>query len=239
MKKLLMFWFATVFATTNALHAADFEGVVTLKTSGPRGTPSDMTFSLTKGRSRIDMKTAEAGTPAMLFDQAKEEITILMPEQKMYLVRPMPKPGETPAGPREDATLEKTNETEKILGYECTKYISTSREGTTEAWVTDQLGTFMGLAGGNPMGGPGGRRGRGGIPEGWANALRGKDAFPLRVVTRDASGKESFRMEATSVEKKSLPASTFTPPADFQKFDMDGMMRGMGMPPGMRPPGGG
>ena len=234
MKKRILFLLAGLLAAVAfpvAIRAADFEGTVKMKMTGPRGAPHDMTFSLTKGKSRIDMQTREGGNPAILFDQAKQEMTILMPEQRMYMVRPLPKPGELPAGaPNEEATLEKTDETEKILGYDCVKYISKSRDGTTELWLTDQLGTFMGLGGGNPMAPGGGRGRRGPMPEGWANALRGKDVFPLRVITRDGSGKESFRMEATAVNKGSLPDSTFTPPADFQKFDMEGMMRGMGMP---------
>jgi hypothetical protein len=233
MKPLSALFFALALTAPLAIRAADFEGTVTMKLTGPRGTPSEMTFSLAKNRSRIDMQTGSSGNPAILFDQAKQEMTIVMPEQKMYMVRPLPKPDELPAGARADgATIEKTGETEKILGYDCVKYISSSPDGVTEIWVTDQLGTFMGLGGGNPMGG------RSMIPDAWASSLRGKDAFPLRVVTKSAKGKDSFRMEATSVNKTTLPASTFTPPVDYQKFDMDGMMRGMGMP-GMRLPGSG
>lgn len=54
--------------------------------------------------------------------------------------------------------------------------------------------------------------------------------FPLRVVSTDKGSKETFRMEATEVKKESLPDSLFAPPADYQKFDMGGMMRGMGLP---------
>lgn len=229
--------FAAALLLPAAVSAATFEGTVKMKMTGQRGSPTEMTFSLADGRSRIDMQTPDGASPAMLFDAQKQEMTILMPEQRMYMVRPLPKPGETPPGApsEETASIEKTGETEEILGYDTEKYISRSREGITEIWVTDELGTFMGLgAGGPPMGGRG-RRGSS-MPEGWANALRGKEAFPLRVVTKDAKGKELFRMEATAVDQRSLPDSTFIPPADYQKFDMGGMMRGMGLP-GMRPPG--
>ena len=225
MKSLVSLLFAALLAPL-AVHAADFEGTVAMKLSGPRGTPGEMTFSLAKGKSRIDMQTREAGSPAMIFDHAKQEMTILMPEQRMYMVQPMPKPSDLPAAARgENATVEKTGETERILGYDCVKYVSNSPEGVTEIWVTDQLGTFMGLGGGNPMGG-----GRNRMPDAWASALRGQEAFPLRVITKAKNGKESFRMDATAVNKGAIPASAFTPPADFQKFDMQGMMRGMGMP---------
>ncbi|MGH7997034.1 MAG: DUF4412 domain-containing protein, partial [Opitutaceae bacterium] len=92
-------------------------------------------------------------------------------------------------------------------------------------WATEQLGSFMGFAPGNPMGGPS-------RPSaGWEKALRGKNLFPLRVVLR-RGGKEVFRMEAVSVRKESLPAGTFEPPAGYRDI-------GSMMPGGMMPAGGG
>ncbi len=240
MKKLLTLMCGATLVATSAAWAADFEGTVTMKMTGPRDTPNAVTFSLAKGFTRIDMKSPDGTDAAMIQDHAKQEMLMLMPQQKMYIVRPMPKPGEMVAmtGTTEPSTVEKTSETEKILGYDCVKYISKAADGITHIWVTDQLGTFMGI-GGNPMGGSGGRRGGGAqAPQAWEAALRGKDAFPLRVVTKAPDGKEAFRMEATAVNKKAVPASSFAPPGDYQKFDMDGMMRGMGMPAGIRPPGG-
>ena len=54
----------------------------------------------------------------------------------------------------------------------------------------------------------------------WEEALKGHGGFPLRVVSRDAKSNESFRMEATKIEPGSLPASLFTPPAGYEKFQM-------------------
>jgi hypothetical protein len=92
----------------------------------------------------------------------------------------------------------------------------------------------------------GGRRGPGGgssAPQGWESALAGKGVFPLRVVT-NAGGKETFRMEATNIEKASQPQELFSAPSDFK--NLSDMMRGMGMPGGipgmpggMKIPGGG
>ncbi len=248
MKKLLPLLLAATFLTPVALSAGTFEGKVTMKISGPSETPPLMTFSLKEGFSRIDVEGGEGRSAAIIMDRANEQMTILMLAQKMYMVRPLPKPvatAATPDAPADSATVEKTGTTEKILGYDCVKYISKTKDATTEMWVTDQLGTFMGLGGSNPMaGGMGGRRGSrgGGGSQAWEQALAGQNAFPLRVVTTGA-GKETFRMEATAIDKTPLPASHFAPPADFQ--DMGAMMKGMGMPggmgmpPGMRAPGGG
>lgn len=81
-------------------------------------------------------------------------------------------------------------------------------------------------------GGPGGG---GAVPQAWERALAGKDLFPLRVVARDKGGKEDFRLEATAIEKQTLAAALFAPPAGYQKLDMGGMMQGMPGLPGRRP----
>jgi hypothetical protein len=93
-------------------------------------------------------------------------------------------------------------------------------------WLAEGLGTFMSFNQSNPM--AGGRSGRGGAQpsQDWERALAGKELFPLRVVSKDKSGKDSFKMEATAINKQTLPDSLFTPPASYQKLDM-GMMKGM------------
>ena len=95
----------------------------------------------------------------------------------------------------------------------------------TEMWVADGLGTFMGLGsgggGGNPMAGMFGGGGKKSANAAkWEEALKGKGGFPLRVISRDAKGKQSFKMEATKIEPGSLPDSLFAPPAGYEKFAM-------------------
>lgn len=235
MKRLTTVLVAAIFAPV-AVVAASFEGKVAMEMSSGQGETTPMTFSIRPGASRIDIST-QGHDVSVILDQTKGEMTILMPERSMYLVRPLPAANPTtPQSSKPDSVqVEKTDVHEKILGYDTVKYTAKTKEGgTTEAWVTDQLGTFLGLGnGGGPMGG--------GRPNGpgqliWQDAFRGKDAFPLRVTTKNAQGFQIFRLEAISVEKKSLPDTVFTPPAGFQKLDMQNMMHGMGMPGGMRPP---
>lgn len=229
MKKFLTLLLTPTLLVTAAL-AANFEGKVTMKLTGPKGAPQEMTFSLKEGFSRIDMTASKGGSVGIIMDAAKQEMTMLMMEQKMYMTRPIPKPNAAATAEGVAGTaVEITTTKEKILGYDCVKYIATTKEGTSEIWVTDQLGGFLGMGGG-PNGG-GGRGGPGGPPpQGWEQALMGKGVFPLRVVT-SGTGKETFRMEATAVQPQSLPAEYFAAPADFHS--MNDMMRGMGMPGGI------
>jgi hypothetical protein len=210
-----------------ALSAAVFEGTVRMKMSDGRGNAHEMTYHLKEGLVRIDMQMGE-GSAGMIMNMAKQEMIILMPDQHMYMVRPLTEVRNAAerAVQNQDVTLEKTGETAKILGYDCVKYISKSKEGTSEMWVTEQLGQFMGLgSGGGPMGGRSNKQ-----SPAWEKALMGKNFFPLKVITHTNKGKEEFKMEATAIDKGSQPDSLFVPPADFQKFDLGGMMQGLGLP---------
>lgn len=228
MKNILTLLLSTTLLVS-ATHAANFEGKVTMKMTGPKGAAQEMTFSLKEGFSRIDMATGDGRNAGIIMDAAKQEITILMVDQKMYMTQPMPKPAAAATAEGAAGTgVEITTTKEKILGYDCVKYIATTKEGTSEIWVTDQLGGFLGM-GGPPNGG--GRRGPGGpSAQGWEQALLGKGVFPMRVVTSGA-GKETFRMEATAVQPQAMPAASFAAPADFK--NLSDMMRGMGMPGGI------
>ena len=93
----------------------------------------------------------------------------------------------------------------------------------TEMWVASGLGTFMGMGSGGGGGGGGlfgGRKGSAPAAAKWEEALKGHGGFPLRVISHDAKGKESYRMETTKIEPGSLPDSLFMPPEGYNKFQM-------------------
>ncbi len=247
MKKLSALLIGSVLLFPHSLAAEAFEGKVTMKITDSSGKAvPPLTFNLKEGFSRIDMEAGPGMTAGMIMDLNKKEMTILIPQQKMYMVQPLTLAAAASTAGVPDTTaevsFEKAPDTEKILGYDCVKFIAKTKDSTTEIWTTDQLGTFlgMGMGGGGPMGGMmGGRRGgpAGAGSQPWAQALAGKNFFPLRVVTHNASGKETTRMEVTAIEKQSLPASLFAPPAGWQ--NLSDMMKNMGggMPAGMMPPG--
>jgi hypothetical protein len=207
-------------AATPALPAQTFEGKVTMKVTARSG-PMELSYSVKGGRVRVDM----GATGAMIIDRDQGQMMILIPQRSMYMVRPLPGAMAAPptgSGPdHSDTSLQQTGVTETILGYVCTKYVVTYPGGSTELWLTDQLGTFMGF--GSGMTGPGG--GRPGAPSAWEQVLHGKNFFPMRVVS---TGAETFKLEVTAVAKQPLDAALFDPPAGWQKFDMGAMMGGFG-----------
>lgn len=200
-------------------HAASFEGTVKMTmTNG--GTTHPITYEMKGSRVRTDVELGQGHNASAILDRDHDQMIMLMPAQHMYMVMPMRNAAAASGHDSDDVKIEKTSETQKILGYNCTKYVVTSKDTKTDVWATDELGTFMGLgAVGNPMGG------RRAASAPWEQALTGKNFFPLRVVSE--SGKSPFRLEVTEVKKGTIPDSAFEPPADFRKFDMSGFP-GMG-----------
>lgn len=225
MKTLIRFVIAGALLASAAFAAAAFEGKVSFKISSGRDKPQQMDYSLKGDKLRIDMP-GQKEMGGMIVDMTKRETIMIMSEQRTYMTMPMRDEGAPGAEkPGDEVKLEKTGATEKILGHTATKYVATDSKGTaTELWLAEGIGTFMAMSNNSgPMG-----RSRGGSSEkGWERALAGKELFPLRVVGKDKGGKENYRMEATAIEKKSLPDSDFAPPAGFEKFDMGGMMKGL------------
>lgn len=218
---------AALVVTPALLSAAAFEGAVRMKLSDPRGGDHEITQHIKNGLVRSDMEM-QGRSMAVIMDLNKREMMMLMPEQHMYMVHAMPELEKMANNDHDtsDVALEKTGETEKILGYTCTKYIAKSKDSTTDLWLTEELGQFAGLGSGpGPFGM--GRRAKGPNAS-WEKALAGKDFFPLRVVSHGANGKGEFKMEVVSIDRAAQPDSLFTPPDDYRKFDMGGMMQGLG-----------
>jgi hypothetical protein len=224
MKKLLPLFITCALVAPAALPAASFEGKVSFKMSTGKDQSQNITYNIKGPKLRIEM-AGQRGMGGMIMDTDAKEMLMIMDEQKMYMSMKIPEAAtEAAAKKGEDVKLEKTGETEKILGYTATKYIATQKDTSTEMWLAEGLGTFMSFNQNNPMAG---RRG-GANAQAWERALAGKDLFPLRVVGKDKAGKETFRMETTAIEKIKLPDSMFNPPDGYEKLDMgDGGMGGM------------
>jgi hypothetical protein len=207
----------------SAVTAATFEGKVTLGMRSGKDKEVVVAYTLKEGFARMEPKIEGAEGMASIINWSKMEMIMLMADQQMYMVMPLKgaMAGAAEATGAHDTKVQKTGETETILGYLCEKYVTTDRGDTVEMWVTDKLGTFMGIqsGGGGPMGGMFGGGGK--KKGGWEEAVKGKENFfPMRVVGKNAKGKETFRMETKSVEPGSVPASAFTVPDGWQKFQM-------------------
>jgi hypothetical protein len=205
-----------------------FEGKVRFALTADRGTTL-MTYFMKGGLTRMEIEAGKGRTAVMLLDLAKHEMTMLIPEQKMFMVHPLPDPAAPAAagqGPAVQPDVQRTGEYETILGHKCEKIVVKSHDATAEIWGAEGMGVFMNPGMGGPMG-----RGRAAPRSAWETELAGRGFFPLRVVVHDDSGKQTMKMEATEIDPSTPDDSLFVPPADYQKFEMPAMP-GMG---GMNP----
>lgn len=233
MKLLLRLIAAGSLLASSAFAADAFQGKVSLAISAGKGKSQTLNYSIKGQKLRMDME-AEGKSFASITDMVKLETLMLMPEEKMYMVMQIKKPVEKAMEKQHESTadIEVTGKTETILGYKCSEILVKDKNTVTEMWVAEGLGVFMGMGNsGGGGGGPfGGRKGDANAAK-WEEALKGKGGFPLRVITRDAKGKEGFKMEATKIEPGNLPDSLFLPPAGYQKFlmpNLGDMMKGLG-----------
>jgi outer membrane lipoprotein-sorting protein len=122
------------------------------------------------------------------------------------------------------ATVVKTGRSDKVAGYSCDVYEVDDPSGAmshTELCMASGLSMLaMGLTGPFAMFTKGN--------DAWSDVL--SHGFPLRMIMRDASGAPLMKMEATKIEKKSLPDSEFEVPPGYTKtpspFGLGGSGRG-------------
>ena len=163
----------------------------------------------------------------MIMDLKKKEMIMLMPEEKMYMVHPIPDLKDDGIKKSGDIDFKPTGRKEKIAGIEAEEFIGKSDGKITEVWVTKELGKYILQQGA----GPGSKK-----SSGWEAFARKDGGFPLRVIQRSKEGgPEDFRMETTNVDRSKQDESLFVPPSDYTKFAMPSMP-GMGdMMKGMIP----
>lgn len=123
----------------------------------------------------------------------------------------------------EKQTVERTGKTDKIAGYSCEIWRIKDKESSglkNDICVAKGFGkaaTFWV----DP------KEMRRSSQPGWVKQLVEEGGFGLRSIHYDEQGKESSRMEVTSIDRKSLDAGLFAFPADWAKQDMSAMQERM------------
>ena len=205
------------------LYSQSFEGEIVMKISDKdRDKPQTVDYYCKGNKIRFESKDHEGMGGAMVLDTKNYDALILMPAQKMYMTynykSVLGGVRDTITKAMEKGNVKMTGETKNINGYTCEKWTFNDDDGTTgEAWMTKGIGNFFFFS--NPMGG------RSDQPE-WQKKLSNEGYFPMMVTTKNADGEVESTMEVTSIEKKSLDESLFTPPADYRKMEMPMMPHG-------------
>jgi len=185
-----------------------FEGKVTFNVFD-NGESHTMQYYVKGSKLRFDANE-QGHEGQIIMDPAEKQFMIIMPQQKMYMVMPIPDMKDKNKGSEstgDKADFVKTGETKDILGYSAEKWTYKNGDDQGEAWMTKDIGGFQLFD--NPM--------QQDQPQ-WQKDLQAEGYFPLLVYE---NGDKVF--EVTNIDKKSLDASMFEPPAGFQKMDMPAM----------------
>lgn len=200
--------FVSVLAPLTSQAADDFEGRVRMKVS--QGEAEQSIDYFVKGeRMRVESGVGAGAGGTMILDMNTGEVFMLLPEQKMYTVMPVPEL-DTAKSEGRRRRPEPQAETRSILGHEARKYLLHDGTSEYEIWATKELGKLGGLRLPNKQGPAAG---------GPAAAFSDEDFFPLLIIER-RNGEVVSRVEVQQVEKESLPDSLFEPPADFEPMKL-------------------
>ena len=191
-----------------------FEGKIVMQATGSSawgrgGGTSTLNYYVKGDKARIDMHS-DRGDAGIIIDKPNKKMYMVMNAMKSYMEFPMDEKDNSGTKSEKNEKIKKTGEIKKINGYNCEKWVITDDEGSSEAWLTKELGSFTAFS--SPMG----RQQK----NSWQNEIEGSGEFPMLVIQKDKEGKETSRMEIKSVEKKSLDDSFFEVPAGYKEMNM-------------------
>ena len=221
---LLLTLVFSMFIYSASLQAqSQFEGKVVIEISSEDG-GFTMDYYIKGDKMKMIMKGEGSGFGGMIMTADKS--IIMMEEQKMYMEfdnKALKKLSGIFGGDDEadndngddeeiDFSKYRTGKTKTILGYDCEQWVFEEDGGRSEAWVTDEIGSFQLFK--SPMGES--------YSPSWGNSLNNKGYYPLLVTSSDEDGEVS-KFEVKSVDKSSLSNSEFEPPAGYSKMSIPGM----------------
>ncbi len=217
------------------LHAqGTFEGVVTYRATMAGAPPSEMKY-FQKGPKMRQESTMGGRSSASIVNTATGETIVLMPEMKQYMVMNLNDIArQMPAAPQRAPDLSKmkvtaTGRRETIAGVPCEHYLfadaASPGGGTTDICGAAGMG-FMGA----------GKKGMGALPSTadlaratnpQLAALARRGFFPLKMTMTGPDG-STMTWQVVRIERRTLEAALFAPPAGYTKMTMPAMP---GMPP--------
>jgi hypothetical protein len=213
MKTFSLWTVLTLWLALMPAQAAQFEGRLHYQRAQTPGEPDNVICAVKGDKIRVEVIRERVNT--FITDTAKKETTVIMEDDMAFLVM-------TSLQPFEDLKLEKTAETDTILGHKTQKYTLSSDEGETELWLAEGFGRYTGFGEGfeqPPKPVPNVDLPEAPVPKAWEYALAGQPLFPLRVVTRDGANRESYRLEIRAITPDPLSEKLFVPSTNYKKLD--------------------
>ena len=194
------------------LQAQAFEGTLTFRARGDDG---DKTITeWVKGTSiRYDYAGAPGREGTMIIDGTAKTRTVVMPARKMYMTVPYDPAAKKPwTGEKPQVTWTRTGKTETVAGVRCEVIhgsgVENGKPKEADLCVAKGIG-FGGSTGAGPFGEA--------LAE-FANLDLKPGEGIVKVTSLDA-GKSEVELELTKVDRRSLAAVEFEPPAGYTRFE--------------------
>jgi hypothetical protein len=167
-----------------------------------------MTFEMKRTKMRTETKGLTASSYVTIADVETKKSWMLDPSAHTYMELDFAKTSSTKTATRTKTTARKLGRSDTVAGYACDLWEVDDVAMRTEVCVASGLSMMaLGLSGPFSMFTKG--------DDAWSEVL--SRGFPLRIAMSDPSGKPIMKMEATRIDKKSLPDSEFEIPAGYTK----------------------
>lgn len=209
--------------TVRVLQAQAFEGTLTFRARGDDG---DKTITeWVKGTSiRYDYAGAPGREGTMIIDGTARTRTVVMPARKMYMTVPYDPAARKPsAGEKPQVTWTRTGKSETVAGVRCEVIhgsgVENGKPKEADLCVAKGIG-FGGSTGAGPFGEA--------LAE-FANLDLKPGEGIVKVTSLDA-GKSEVELELTKVDRRSLAAAEFQPPAGYTRFERPATAGGPPLP---------
>lgn len=219
--------FITFFPIISAAQKI-FEGVVSYRITSPKAS-NDITIYSKYALSKIKL-TMTNKEVQFVFDRENQKMVMIVPDDKVYTIQTLKgetkenKPSSLASNQKQEvqALPQLTGKTKKILGYECEQWLETNNQGTTEIWLTKEIGTLNALSiisdSNIPKSVAGvGARMVSGIFLPVTKGIKLGDYCPLQIIHYSPRGQTISSVEAISLQAQTLDNSIFQPPTNFQK----------------------
>jgi hypothetical protein len=173
--------------------------------------PKGVIVKTKNGNSLVSMEGGAMASMETLYLKDKDQAYTLNRDAKTYMLMPKTT-DEDMKKSADESKVTKTNETTKVLGYTCTKYLvttATSKEQVTQAfWTTTEIKDFdMKAMSRQRMGN-----------QNESLFMDKIDGVPLKIEMNMPQG--HMTMVAKEIKRQSVPATTFAIPADYKETKM-------------------
>jgi outer membrane lipoprotein-sorting protein len=189
---------------------ASFEGEIDMSTSTSLGASTAVAMKFKLKGTKMRTETAGLGYATITDADAKKSWT-LNPSARTYTEIALP--SKTSAAPKSKVKAVKTARTDTVAGRACDVYEMVDPSSPTPSPIEMCMASGLGMIA-LGLSGPFASFAQG-EDDAWSEAF--SHGFPLRITLRDPSGKPIVNMEATRIERKSVPDSEFQVPAGYTK----------------------